>query len=63
MNINDAFLFGKWAGEQNNIKKARKIKKVFDKMVVKGFSYSDYDFNVLIKTALERHFDRGYYEI
>lgn len=64
MNNNIAKEFGFWCAEQNNIKKARKIKKVFDKMVELSLNNSvldgDYDVYILFMGAYQTNFDKAY---
>ena len=60
----EEILFGQWCSEVNDIKKARKIKKVFDKMLGRYLNATcpddDYSYFILIKSGCERNFDIGY---
>lgn len=62
MTSKDAYIMGCWCRETIMINKAKTIRKVFDKMVKKGLG-TDYDHNELVTTALDYHFDKGYYKV
>lgn len=67
MKYEEAILLGQWAGKENNIKKARKIKNSFDNMVAKStkgkLRYGSIDWNEIEKNVLTNLFNEGYKNI